>query len=189
MSSVFKHRKLNKMVVEAAPHPRGGPIEDGEYYMVDPPRNGVSLLAWPGETHRVVYWLDGSGADARILYQACERIVQAERLLSKPFAGFTPEDVLRQLEETIVTVRKKTLPRPQAFQGMPYVGMEVWVVSPNRTVVPVKVTEIAEMDGVMSVIFGLHYKPNGQWFWTKEAAEAFLTEHPAETVAKNVFLG
>ncbi len=188
--TAFKHRKHGARIIEPAPHPRGEPLEEGEYYMADSPNREDMLLAWPKETHKVVYWLETSSPGPRICYEACQRVSVAERLLdTKPFSALSPEHLIEQLLKTLEAVRKQATPKPESFQGMPYVGMEVFVVAPNGKVVPVKVTEIGEINGEMSVVFGFHYKPNGQWFWTKEAAEAYARGDSASTKAKNVFLG
>lgn len=185
----FKHRKHGTRIIEPAPHPRGQPLVPGEYYMADSRNSGDTLLAWPGETHKVVYWLETSSPGPRICYEACENVHAATRLLqTKLFATLTPEDVVTQLEKVLVAARKLTPPPPKAFQGMPYLGMNVFVVAPNGTVVPVEVTEIGEIHGEMSVAFNSHYKPNGEWFWTREAAEEYARSSGAVTSAKNVFL-
>ncbi len=188
-----QHLNINGKVVRAAPHPKGGPIDPAEYYMVDQQNyDGIGLLAQSGETHRVVYWLDTGGFEPRICYEAFENLNAVARVLSdhrKQFAAFSAEDVISQIEKTLEKVRELGLPSPDRFQGMPYLGDLVWVVAPDRSLVQVKVTEIAEMEGQMSIIFGFHYKPNGEWFWTKEDAEEYVTSSYVSTRAKNVFLG
>ncbi len=188
----LQHVTHDGLVIKAAPHPMGGELNQKEYYMTDARGDGFTPLAMPGETHRVVYWLDGSGMKPRILYHAYESVAAAARALSdytKLFSAFHPEDVIKQLRETLAAVEKLSVPKPSEFQGMPYLGQMVWVINPSGTPVEVKVTEVTDMNGVMSVIFGSHHKPNGEWFWNKEAAEAYANSAEANTRAKNVFLG
>lgn len=190
MTEKLQHREDNGTIVKAAPHPCGGPLLEKEYYMADPSRDGLRLLATAGETHRVVYWLDMGGGTPRIQYHACETMVEAERLLYEHmFVDFSAEGVIKRMEEVVQKLRDVKVPDAKSFQGMPYAGQQVWVISPQGEPVQVKVTEIGEMNGSMCVIFGFHYKPNGQWFWTEDAARAYLESPDATVRAKNVFLG
>jgi hypothetical protein len=192
MDKVHKHVSLDAKIIKAAPHPRGAPLDPKEYYMADPPGHIVGLLAWPGETHRVVYWLDTTGLEPTIQSEACETMSAADRKLQEHrhhFPAFTPGEVIAQMEKTLEKIRKLTPPKPELFQGMPYIGDLVWVIAPDKSIVQVKVTEIGEMSGSMSIIFGFYYKPNGEWFWTKEAAEVYAASIETSVRAKNVFLG
>lgn len=191
MTDTLKHVSISARIVSPAPHPQGAPLDPREYYMADA-RGEQLLLAHPGVTHLVVYWLDTSGSELSILYEACETVSKATSVINRhlnAFVGFSPQDVIEQMEKALEQIKKLTLPAPETFQGMPYLGQTVWVIAPNGKVVPVRVTEIAEMSGEMCVIFGFHYKPNGQWFWTQEAAETYAADPAAQTGPKNVFLG
>ncbi len=192
MTDELKHVSINGRITRAAPHPQGAQLNPREYYMVDRGGNDLGLLAYPGATHVIVYWLDTSSMTPRICYEVCETVRAAERALSehsKEFSDLRPEGIVTQLEKTLEAARKLAAPKPESFQGMPYLGQTVWVIAPNGKAVPVRVTEIAEMSGEMCVIFGFHYKPNGQWFWTQEAAETYAADPAAQTGPKNVFLG
>lgn len=191
MSDELKHVKDHEhRVIRPAPHPKGGEINPKEYYMVDSP-NG-QWISQPGRTHLVLYWLDKSGFEPVIRSSACETMAAAERMLAQhcsEFVSFSPEEVIKSLEKTIEKVRGQVLPGPDQFQGMPYCGETVWVIHPTKGVVSVTVTEVADIDGKLSVVFGLHYKPNGEWFWSEAEAEAYYAQPDAKLRAKNVFLG
>ncbi len=116
MTDELKHVSINGRITRAAPHPQGAQLNPREYYMADRGGNDLGLLAYPGATHVIVYWLDTSSMTPRICYEVCETVRAAERALSehsKEFSDLRPEGIVTQLEKTLEAARKLAAPKPR----------------------------------------------------------------------------
>ncbi len=180
-----KHRTdTDGRVIEAALHPEGSDINPNEYYMVDPPSGSDTLfLAHRGQTH-VVYYTASFEGDTRIDCHALESWQQVDRFLTDSFrsgsmVASSPKqliaDLRKKADKLEQWLEKNPQPAKTEFQGMPYAGMKVWVEHPGKPGIIVHIKVVgAYVSGkeVCVATEGWKYFRPGQWFWTKEAAEA-----------------
>lgn len=187
MPESLQHRKnAESRVVEAAPHPKERGVNPNEYYMVDPP-SGSDCLFLPqrGDTHAVFYTAS-FGSEARVDCHALENWQAVCRFVTETInAGVMlaskPEQLVAELrakaDKLEQWLEKNPQPAASEFQGMPYAGMKIWVEHPGEpgTLVEVKVVDTYVSVGEVCVATeGFKYFRPGNWFWTREEAEASL---------------